>query len=305
MKILITGGAGYIGTELIKSLDLLDYVHEIVVYDNLSRGNFNLFIGVNKLSSKVSFIHGDILDTRKLKKALDQVDTVFHLAAKVTTPFDERFAHEFEQVNHWGTAELSYLIEQSNVQRCIYLSSASVYGASDDMSNVTSNPTPTTAYGISKLKGEEYVSRLKESGKQVDIIRVANVYGYSKSMRFDSVINKFMFDAHYKSKIQIYGNGAQYRPFIQINRLVEGLITVLDQKNDTEVTNRVEANYSLMDIAEQLQVIYPDLELIFTNQNVPMRNLLVQPNVEQQNATDSLLSDLKAFKSHFTFAHPE
>lgn len=304
MKILITGGAGYIGTELINALDALDKVHEIVVYDNLSRGNFNLFIGVNKLSDKVSFIDGDILDTRKLEKALNGVDVVYHLAAKVTTPFDERHAHEFEQVNHWGTAELSYLIEKSAVKRCIYLSSASVYGASDEMAHLESNPTPTTAYGISKLKGEGYVKRLTESGKEVDIIRVANVYGYSKSMRFDSVINKFMFDAHYKSKIQIYGNGEQFRPFIHINRLVSALAQMLGgKKPDSIIANRVEANYSLMQIAEQLQQIYPDLELIFTNQNVPMRNLLVAPSDQENADKEQLLQDLKAFKTHFTFAH--
>jgi UDP-glucose 4-epimerase len=107
MKILITGGAGYIGTELTYELmKHADRIDEIIIYDNLSRGNYNLFIGLSKLpEGKVRFIQGDLLDTRKLRKALKGVDVVYHLAAKVSTPFADQNPHLFEQINHWGTAE--------------------------------------------------------------------------------------------------------------------------------------------------------------------------------------------------------
>ena len=113
MKVLITGGAGYIGTELCYFLSENESVDKIIVYDNLSRENRNFFIGKDKLSPhKFIFINGDILDSRKLKKALQGVDVVFHLAAKVTTPFSDQNPHLFEQVNHWGTAELTYALEE-------------------------------------------------------------------------------------------------------------------------------------------------------------------------------------------------
>ena len=155
MKILITGGAGYIGTELVYELNKNPEVKEIVVYDNLSRGNINLFIGSNKLSNKIKFIQGDILDTRLLRESLKGVDVVYHLAAKVTTPFADQNAHFFEQVNHWGTAELTYAIEESEVKKFIYTSSASVYGASSQEADEQTFPNPKTFYGISKLRGEE------------------------------------------------------------------------------------------------------------------------------------------------------
>ena len=82
MNILITGGAGYIGTELIYTLGEMSEVESIVVYDNLSRGNYNLFIGHKVASSKVKFIQGEILDSRKLRNVLKNIDVVFHLGCK-------------------------------------------------------------------------------------------------------------------------------------------------------------------------------------------------------------------------------
>ena len=118
MNILITGGAGYIGTELIYSLEADDLVDRIVVYDSLFQSNFNLFLGRSKLkTNKVHFVQGDILDSRKLKKQVDNADVVYHLAAKVTTPFADHNPHEFDQINNWGTAELSYLVQKSKVKK--------------------------------------------------------------------------------------------------------------------------------------------------------------------------------------------
>ncbi len=126
MNILITGGAGYIGTELTYELTKNSEVEQIIIYDNLSRGNINLFIGSHKLNNKIKFVQGDILDTRLLKQTLEGIDVIYHLAAKVTTPFADQNAHLFEQVNHWGTAELVYAVEESDVKKFIYTSSASV-----------------------------------------------------------------------------------------------------------------------------------------------------------------------------------
>jgi UDP-glucose 4-epimerase len=104
MRILVTGGAGYVGTALCHSLLQLKEVESVTVYDNLSRHNYNLFIGIKKFDARYQFIEGDILDSRNLRKAVSKADVVFHLAAKVTTPFADQDAHLFEQVNHWGNS---------------------------------------------------------------------------------------------------------------------------------------------------------------------------------------------------------
>ena len=129
----------------------IDEVKEVIVYDNLSKAHYNFFLG-NTYSNreKIKAIQGDILDSRQLKKIMKDVDVVIHLAAIVTTPFANTDPHFYEQVNHWGTAEVVYAAEESDLKKFIYLSSTSVYGASDSMSNEETTPAPSTFYGISK-----------------------------------------------------------------------------------------------------------------------------------------------------------
>src|SRR5262252_5068221 len=142
MNILITGGAGYIGTELIYRLAELNDIENIVVYDNLSRGNYNLFIGHKVPTQKIKFIQGEILDSRKLNNVLKNIDVVFHLAAKVTTPFSNVDGHIYEQTNHWGTAELVYALEESQVKKLIFLSSTGVYGNTKEAATEDSMAQP-------------------------------------------------------------------------------------------------------------------------------------------------------------------
>ena len=305
MNVLITGGAGYIGTELIYELDKRPDISKIIVYDNLSRNNINLFIGVHKLSKKVQFVKGDILDSRTLKKVLEGIDVVYHLAAKVTTPFADQSPHFFEQVNHWGTAELVYAVEESNVKKLVFTSSASVYGSSSDEANEESAPNPRTFYGISKLKGEEQVKRLMQKDIDTFIIRCGNIYGYSKSMRFDSVINKFMFEAHFKNRISVQGTGEQHRSFIHIDKTANILSKLITSGLPGGTYNLVEDTLTINYLAETLQKIYPGLELLFVNQQVKLRELKVRPNNRINALTDipqrTLEEVLTEFKEQFTF----
>src|ERR1041385_2646044 len=184
MNVLITGGAGYIGTELVYKLGEIPEVSSVTVYDNLSRGNYNLFIGHKPAAQKVKFIPGEILDSRKLRNVLKNIDAVFHLAAKVTTPFSNVDGHIYEQTNHWGTAELTYALEESDVKKLIFLSSTGVYGNTKEPATEETMPQPDSFYSVSKLRAERHVRRLAEKMNTI-IVRLANVYGYSKSMRFD------------------------------------------------------------------------------------------------------------------------
>jgi UDP-glucose 4-epimerase len=304
MNILITGGAGYIGTELVYTLGEMNEVESIVVYDNLSRGNYNLFIGHKVASPKVKFVQGEILDSRRLRNVLKNIDIVFHLAAKVTTPFANTDGHIYEQTNHWGTAELTYALEESNVKQLVFLSSSGIYGNTTAPVNENSLPQPDSFYSISKLRAEQHVKRLSEKMKTI-IIRLGNVYGYSKSMRFDAVINRFMFDAHFTNRITINGAGSQHRSFIHINKTTDLLAQLLKVEVPGGIYNLADKTLSILDIVEVMKTIYPDLESFFINQNYTGHNL----EVERQSALlnyvslseSSLEDELKEFKSKFTF----
>lgn len=307
MIVLITGGAGYLGTVLTKNLASESAVSKIIVYDNLSRHNHNLFIG-EKIPGyeKIEFVHGDILDLRKLKMILKQVDVVVHLAAWVTTPFANIDSHFYEQVNHWGTAELVSALEEYKVKKFIYTSSASVYGASDGMVDEKTVPDPKTFYGISKLRGEEQARRLFDKMPSY-ILRCGNVYGFSRSMRFDAVINRFMFDAHYTNRISIHGNGKQSRAFIHVSLLIKSLIHLIVKDNVPAGTyNVLDKNYQILDVVDVLKEIYPELEFIFINQHLHLRQMLVSPDCRIKKYIDlkndrSLKEELLEFKEKFSF----
>ena len=310
MKVLITGGAGYVGTELVSALLHQEVVDEIIVYDNLSRDNYNLFLGhtlyhtnpFNKI--KITFVSGELLDSRKLGAILQGVDVVFHLAAKVLTPFTTTSGHEFEQTNHWGTAELVYAIEESKVKRLIYMSSTSVYGSAH--ANEETTPDPQTLYGISKLRGEEHVRRLFDK-LDTYIIRCGNVYGYNRSMRFDAVINRFMFEANFKRRISIHGNGKQSRAFIHVTSVADVLARMLDANVPSGIYNLMEKNLQVLDIVDIMKEIYPDLEFIFVNQHLNLRDLTVDTNLKLSQYLSDILpnnplqKELTYFKQQFSF----
>ena len=306
MKVLITGGAGYIGTGLVDQLVSGPKIKKIVIYDNLSRENYSFFLGgALKNSEKLSFVEGDILDSRKLRKHLQGVDVVIHLAAKVTTPFANIDSHFYEQVNHWGTAELVYALEESKVNRMIYLSSTSVYGRSNDLASEEKVPNPRTFYGISKLRGEEHVTRLFDK-MQTYIIRCGNVYGYNKSVRFDSVINRFVFDANYKRRITINGNGTQARAFIHVETICEILANLISKQVDPGIYNVATHNIRILELVDVLKSIFPELEFMFVNQHLNLRGIRIQPNqhfLSQLGVTppDNLEEELKAFVKKLPF----
>ncbi|MEL6343769.1 MAG: SDR family oxidoreductase [Myxococcota bacterium] len=279
MKVLITGGAGYIGTATIAALGKLDRALEIVVYDNLSRNNRNFFIGhpfPDTLS--LQFVQADILDTRKLSRAIDGVDVVVHLAARVTTPFANDDPHLYEQVNHWGTAELSYILERSPPKQVIYLSSASVYGGGDGAFSVASPPRPRTWYGTSKLRGEQMLERLLDD-TQMHILRCGNVYGYNRSMRFDAVINRFVFESLCFGRISIHGDGDQGRAFIHIDHVAQALARLIDGTDLPSGTyDLIDRNLTINELVAALRELVPDLETLFIEQDMPRRTLMVRPD---------------------------
>ncbi|MDR4988076.1 MAG: SDR family oxidoreductase [Bacteroidales bacterium] len=277
MNILITGGAGYLGNELVFELLKDSSVDEIFIYDNLSRRNYNLFLDTRYEPRKVRFIHGELLDSRKLRQVLRGIDVVYHLAAKVSTPLATESSHLFEQINHWGTAELVYAVEDSQVSKFVYLSTTSVYGASEQLIGTDTPPDPKTFYGSSKLRGESHVERLMEK-RDAWIIRSGNVYGYSPSVRFDAVINRFMFEANFNGRIQITGNGKQQRAFVHVDKVVNMLANLLHHDLPPGIYNFSEHNLSIEHIAGIIKEIYPSLDMIFVNQHLVMREIKVLPD---------------------------
>lgn len=303
MKIMITGGAGYIGNELVYRLSAEPGVEDVLVYDNLCKGNYNLFTGLRKVpGNNVRFIQADILDSRSLKSCMAGMDVVIHLAAKVEAPFADQNAHDFEQTNHWGTAEIVYTAEELGIGRLLYLSSQAVYGEGD-VRDSEHPRVPSSFYGLSKMRGEDHVLRLMDK-LPVQIVRCANVYGYSKNLRFETLVNQFVFDAHFTRRVAVHGDPGHTMTHISLYRLVEVLARMVRRDLPSGVYNLSHRQMATGELVEALRELYPDLETIFVDQHIPLKDLTMACDerlLDLLAGDGTLVEDLVKFRELFTF----
>jgi UDP-glucose 4-epimerase len=305
MRVLITGGCGYLGGYLVRHLATYhtEKLEEIVVYDNLSRGDLAFLFGETIAGVKIRLIQRDILSRRDLLAALEGIDTVVHMAAKVSQPYTDVLLHPFDQVNNWGSANLADAIQESEVKRVIYLSSVTVYGTQPTTIDEDLIPEPVTYYGSSKLKGEKHFQRIQN--KEVYILRSANVYGYSPTMRIDSVFNRFMFEAHHGGTVNRIGDGTQSRAFISLDSLSEQMCYVLFNDVIPGVYNLADKNMSINDVLEMYFELFPQLEVITVEQNAKLQSLNIEIPTKlsklMSHSSPDILADLHQFKESFSF----
>jgi UDP-glucose 4-epimerase len=214
-SILVTGGAGFIGSHLSKKLSSL--ASNLTVYDNLSNGKVE---NVKHLP-KVHFVKADILDLKKLHSQ-EKADVIYHLAAQVVVPYSMENPIEDFETNARGTLNVLEKARKDDA-RVVFASSAAVYG------NTTQLPTPETngfspdsCYGLSKVVGEEYCNMYsKQYGLDITILRFANVYGPKCHGVIEDFLNKI---SRNPKELEIIGTGLQSRDFVHVYDVVEALI---------------------------------------------------------------------------------
>jgi len=297
VNILITGGAGYIGFSLVNELLSIDDVKKVVVYDNMISCSNQFFLHKFQHAEKLTFVSGDILDNKRLAEQLKGIDVVYHLAAKVTEPESDIDSHYFDQTNHWGTSILVDALEHIKPIKVIYISSIYVYGHHDDQITKDTSTTPKSFYGISKLRGEEQMKRLKDL-TELYTFRVANVFGINPCIRLDLLINKFLFESHFNRKINIWGNGSQIRAFVEVRSLARILVKPILGEVETGNHNLVEINMSINDLYVELSKIYPDLQYFYVNRHIRMNdiNVKVPDNLKHEDALEKFREDISAIK---------
>lgn len=192
--------------------------------------------------------------------------------------------------------------DEASVKKFVYLSNTGIYqGGKNVLVDENSTINPRDFYSIGKMRGEEHVARLKEKMNAV-ILRVGNVYGYSPAIRFDSVINKFLFDAQFNNRISIHGSGKQIRPFISLDKVTKALVYNVSNELPSDVYNLSDQNHKILDLVDVFKEVYPDLEFIFINQHIDLKNLQVADCEKIKQFIDFPESDLKeeivAFKEN-------
>lgn len=267
--LLVTGGAGYIGSRLIRDLTLDDRFPDAVIriYDSLRYKHYDGLMDL-PADGRYEFIEGDILDRLNLQRAMDGVDAVVHLAAIVTTPLSFDNPEWTNQVNHWGTASVVECALGAGVPRLVHASSACVYGPGGPFTEASAC-NPVGPYAISKLRSEGEVRQGQERGLHTTILRLGTTFGNAPAMRFDAITNRLAFLVGVQRPMVIHGTGEQVRPLIHIRDASAALrFCLATPETDGELFNAVTLHPTVNEIAETLRRIVPEATMRYTAQDV-------------------------------------
>lgn len=270
MRILVTGGCGYLGSQLIRDLpiQLEDEDLSIRILDNLHGGEPRALMDLPDVG-RYEFIEGDLMDPSIQRAVLRDVDAVIHLAAIVRTPLSFDDPTWVEQVNHWGTANLLEACLKTNVEDFVFASSAAVYGPGGPYDE-EAPCEPMGAYAHSKHEAERAVRSADRRGLRTTILRLGTVYGRAPVTRYEAVANRFALLAGTCRPLTIYGDGTQKRPFIHVRDASDVLCWALSNREQTmgRTLNALEENASVMDLVDAVRQTDPDVDTRRTEQDI-------------------------------------
>ena len=241
MKILVVGGAGYIGgltTDL-----LLEAGMDLRVYDSL--------IYEESYRKPVDFINGDVREHEKLKKHLDWAEAVVWLAALVGDPACAINPDLTVSINQDSVKWLS----QNFDGRIVFLSTCSVYGAQDGILDESSPTNPLSVYAVTKLQAENHLLH-----KNAIIFRLGTIFGVGdlfSRIRLDLVVNLLTVKAHLNGKISVFG-GDQFRPLLHVRDVARAVVQNV-VNNNLGIFNLQKQNVRIVDLAYQIRNHFPDL----------------------------------------------
>lgn len=234
MKILITGGSGFIGSHIVELYQ--DKAEEIRVLDNLRTGYRHNLDGLRH-----TFIEGSITDRELVKKAVQGVDYIFHLAALVSVPESMAKPGECVDINVHGLLNVLEEAAAAGVKKLVFASSAAVYGDNPTVPKVeTMIPEPKSPYAITKLDGEYYLGMFQNEGKlETAAIRFFNVFGPRQDPKgaYAAAVPIFIQKAVNNEDITVFGDGGQTRDFIYVKDIAGALAFAVETPGVTGVFN--------------------------------------------------------------------
>ncbi len=266
-KVLIIGGAGYIGSHL--SRILLDKGLSVRVFDKLVYGTE----GIKELQVNPNFelISGDIRNLDEIMNAMFDVDAVVHLAAIVGDPASKLLPHEAIVINYVSSIAIASLCKYLQINRFIFASTCSVYGKTDDkLISEEGNLNPLSLYAVTKVETEKALKAMENQNFKPTILRFSTIYGLSERMRFDLAANIMTAHGYFNKKIKVFG-GEQWRPFLHVYDAANAIVSVLTSpfsKIEGEIFNvgSNNQNFQIKDIALILKDLIPNLEIETTDE---------------------------------------
>jgi nucleoside-diphosphate-sugar epimerase len=260
-KVLVTGGAGYIGHALIEKL--LEEGYGVRILDRF-------FFGFDSIRT---FLNDKFFSTVKDdiryvdKSVFKDIDTVIHLAGIANDPSCEIDVQATRSINLDWAIRSAECAREMGVKRFIFSSSCSVYGQGSSLSLSEESPlNPVSLYAKLKVEAEEKILKMADRNFVISVLRNATVYGISKRMRFDLVVNLMTLTAFRDKKISILGRGLQWRPNVHVQDVARAFLTVLKAPKD-KVQGQIfnvgsnRQNYQVIQIANMVKEIFPDIRI--------------------------------------------
>lgn len=269
--VLVTGGCGFIGSELVTQL--ANTGKHVLILDNLTTGQLENLKHINQ--SQYTFINGDVRDSKLLSQILPEVNIVYHLAC-LGVRHSIQYPQESHDVNATGTLCLLEALRTCPTKRFIYISSSEVYGSARTVPMDETHPTfPTTAYGASKLAGEAYARAFhKTYGLSTVIVRPFNTYGPRCHHEGSSgeVIPRFILRLLAGKKLITFGDGEQTRDFTYVEDTARGIILASESEKTIGLTINLGSGQetSIRQLAHTLaDIMHLPLPLIHMDQQRP------------------------------------
>jgi nucleoside-diphosphate-sugar epimerase len=310
MRILVTGGCGYLGSQLLQVLPELggEEKVEIRILDNMQGGRPEALMDLPE-AGEYEFIEGDVLDPSVQRAALRDVDAVVHLAAIVQTPLSFDDPTWVEQVNHWGTSHLVEACLEADVQDFVFASSAAVYGPGGPYDD--EDPCePMGAYAESKHNAEQAVRSAGRRDLRTTVLRLGTAYGPAPVTRYQAVANRFALLAGTGRPLTIFGEGTQTRPFIHVRDASDVLCWTLAHRDRTagRTLNAIGGNASVLDLVNAVKQAAPDVETRRTEQDIrthlsfeidagKIRDLGWTPSYDLVDGLGGLINRLRGFSA--------
>jgi len=248
MKYAVTGGAGFIGSHLVKNL--AEHGNEIIVIDNLNTGKKK---NIEKFSEKINFFEVDIRNFSAIEDILKNVDGVFHEAALASVQDSFIIPDEFFDVNVKGTENIFKIGKKLGI-KVVYASSSSVYGNPISIPiKENDNKNPFNPYAKTKLEDDELAEKYAKNGLKVIGLRYFNVFGPGQSKEYAGVIKLFLERIQQGLPPLINGDGLQVRDFVYVDDVVNANILAMESNIDGEFFNiGTNSTASVLDLANMI-----------------------------------------------------
>ena len=232
MKYVVTGGAGFVGSYLVKLL--IKKGHEVTVIDNLHKGKKE---NLKSVFPKIKFEEIDIRDYENMKKKLKNIDGVFHQAALTVVQDSFDRPEEYHDVNVVGTENI-FKLAKENSFKVVYASSSSVYGHKKNVPIMeNSERNPINPYGKTKLDDEYLFEKYSKIGTKIIGLRYFNIFGKGQTLEYAGVITKFLDRINQKQSPIIFGNGTQLRDFIYVEDVVMANLKAMESETQNLLVN--------------------------------------------------------------------